>query len=259
MNKFIYGLFPPFTCCESAAWACITVFAWICIFSSFQYIPRSGTVCESVCVHAQPCLTLCNPVDCSPPGSSVCEIFQVRILKWVAISFFRWSSQPRDWTHVSWVSCICRQIQAQEWHCWVIILCLTFWGTAKLFSIAAEPFSIPTSTFLCFYIFIFKFSLRLHLLNEIHWSPYWSCSLLLSPLWPYYPSFPPFFYLHISIMWSILLGTCSNVSLYLVLPLIHRNSYSFLNHRTCSPQQSIRHLSLHGYAELVLEKVYCTC
>ena len=230
-----------------------------CVFSVLFSIYLRVELCVSVCAHAQRCLTLCTPVDCSPPGSSVCEIFQVRILKWVAISFFRGSSQPRDWTHVSWVSCIFRQIQVQEWNCWVIILCLTSWGTAKLFSIAAELFSIPTITFLCFCIFIFKFSLRLHLLNEIHWSPCWSCNLLLSPLWPCYPSFPPFLYLHISITWYLLLGTCSIVSLYLVLPLIHRNSYSFLNHRTCSTQQSFRHLSLHGYAELVLEKEYCTC
>ena len=51
---------------------------------------------------AQSCLTLCDPMDCSPPGSSVHEIFQARILEWVAISFSRGSSQPRDLT---WVSC----------------------------------------------------------------------------------------------------------------------------------------------------------
>ena len=38
-------------------------------------------------VHAQPCPTLCNPVDCSPPDSSFCEILQARILEWVAISW----------------------------------------------------------------------------------------------------------------------------------------------------------------------------
>ena len=48
----------------------------------------------------QLCPTLCNPMDCSPPGSSVHEIFQASILEWVAISF-RGSSQPRDWTQVS--------------------------------------------------------------------------------------------------------------------------------------------------------------
>ena len=40
--------------------------------------------------------TLCQPMDCSPPGSSVHGIFQARILEWVAISFSRRSSQPRD-------------------------------------------------------------------------------------------------------------------------------------------------------------------
>ena len=36
---------------------------------------------------AQLCLTLCNPMDCSLPGSSVHEIFQARVLEWVAIAF----------------------------------------------------------------------------------------------------------------------------------------------------------------------------
>ena len=47
------------------------------------------------------CPTLCDPMDCSPPGSSVHEISQARILEWVAISFSRGSSQPRDRTRVS--------------------------------------------------------------------------------------------------------------------------------------------------------------
>ena len=50
---------------------------------------------------AQLCPTLCDPMDCNPPGSSVHEIFQARILEWVAISFSRGSSQPRDQTRVS--------------------------------------------------------------------------------------------------------------------------------------------------------------
>jgi len=51
---------------------------------------------------AQLCLTLCDPKDCSLQGSSVRGIFQARVLAWVAISFSRGSSQPRDRT---WVSC----------------------------------------------------------------------------------------------------------------------------------------------------------
>ena len=53
---------------------------------------------------------LCNPMDCSPPGSSVCGILQARTLEWVAMPFFKGSSQPRDWTLVSCVSCVSRQI-----------------------------------------------------------------------------------------------------------------------------------------------------
>ena len=44
----------------------------------------------------QSCLTLCGPVDCSPPASSVPGILQARILGWIAISSSRGSSQPRD-------------------------------------------------------------------------------------------------------------------------------------------------------------------
>ena len=46
----------------------------------------------------QSCPTLCNPMDCSPPHSSVHGIFQARVLEWVIISFSRRSSWPRDWT-----------------------------------------------------------------------------------------------------------------------------------------------------------------
>ena len=50
---------------------------------------------------AQSCLTLCDPMDCSLPGSSVHGILQARILEWVAISFSRGSSRTRDRTQVS--------------------------------------------------------------------------------------------------------------------------------------------------------------
>ena len=50
---------------------------------------------------AQSCPTLWDPVDCSPPGSSIHGIPQARILEWVAISFSRGSPQPRDRTQVS--------------------------------------------------------------------------------------------------------------------------------------------------------------
>ena len=56
------------------------------------------------------CPILCDPMDCSPPGSSVRGILQVRILEWIAMPSSRGSSQPRDRICVSYVSCIDRQV-----------------------------------------------------------------------------------------------------------------------------------------------------
>ena len=61
----------------------------------------------------QSCLTLHNPMDWSPPGSSVYGILQARILEWVAMPSSRGSSWPRDWTWVSSVSCIGRWVLYQ--------------------------------------------------------------------------------------------------------------------------------------------------
>ena len=75
--------------------------------------PSAGSLGRELgllCMCAQSCPTPCNPMDCSPPGSSVQGIFQARILQWVAISFSRRSSQPRDQTHISCISCIGRWI-----------------------------------------------------------------------------------------------------------------------------------------------------
>ena len=75
-------------------------------------------VCVCVCFRAHPRVCsesfqiLCDPVDCSPPDSSVHEITQARTLEWVAISFFRGSSSSRDQIHISCVSCIDRH------YCW---------------------------------------------------------------------------------------------------------------------------------------------
>ena len=54
-----------------------------------------------VVLFAQLCLTLCDPMDCNLPGSSVHGILQARILEWAAIPFSRGSSRPRDQTQVS--------------------------------------------------------------------------------------------------------------------------------------------------------------
>ena len=58
----------------------------------------------------QSCPTLCGPMDCSPPGSSVHRILQARIVEWVAMPVSRESSQPRDQTCICYVFCIGRQV-----------------------------------------------------------------------------------------------------------------------------------------------------
>ena len=60
---------------------------------------------ERALTHVQ----LCDAMDCSPPSSSVHRIFQAKIVESVAISYSRGSSRTRDWTRVSYVSCIGRQ------------------------------------------------------------------------------------------------------------------------------------------------------
>ena len=59
----------------------------------------------AVCVCAQSCLTLGDPMDCSLSGSCIHGILQARTLEWVAVSLSRRFSQPRDGIHVSPVSC----------------------------------------------------------------------------------------------------------------------------------------------------------
>ena len=104
-------IYPVFWEC----WRLMTVW-WIILLevpsaeesSAIQGHPFLPRGCYRCCHLAdKSCLTLCDPTDCSVPGSSVHGISQTKILECVAISFFRGSSQSRDQTHVS---CIGRQI-----------------------------------------------------------------------------------------------------------------------------------------------------
>ena len=63
---------------------------------NFMYIFLN---CASVHAQLLSRVQLCNPMGCSPPGSSICRILQARILEWVAISFSRRSSPPTGQTH----------------------------------------------------------------------------------------------------------------------------------------------------------------
>ena len=67
-----------------------------------------------LCSVAQSRPTLCDSMECSSPGSSLHGIFQARTLEWAVISYSRASSQPRDQTHISCISCIGRRIL----YCW---------------------------------------------------------------------------------------------------------------------------------------------
>ena len=73
----------------------------------FAYDSKTSNVLLRACMHAkslQSCLTLCDHLDCSLPGSPVRGSLQARILEWVAIPFSRGSSWPRDRTQVSCIA-----------------------------------------------------------------------------------------------------------------------------------------------------------
>ena len=71
---------------------------------SCQVVTLPSSHSQSEVLVAQSCLTICDPVDCSLPGSSVHGILQARILKWIVIPFSRGSSQPRDRTQISCIA-----------------------------------------------------------------------------------------------------------------------------------------------------------
>ena len=73
-----------------------------------------STFCASCALSHSVVSDSLDPVDYSPRGSSLHGIFQARILEWVAISYSRGSSRPRDWTRVCWVSFVGRQVL---YHC----------------------------------------------------------------------------------------------------------------------------------------------
>ena len=102
-----------FTHLEHPPWA-------LCLKSSERHFflclrPHSGFAC--VCAKSlQSCLSLWDPMDCNPPGSSVYGILQARILEWIAMPSFRGSSWLRYQTRVSSVSCLSRQFLYQFCH-----------------------------------------------------------------------------------------------------------------------------------------------
>ena len=93
----------PSSTCIDSHWL------WRGILSARKWQSRSYQFALWACVHMQSlqsCLTLCNPVDCCLPGSSVHGISQARILEWVAMPSSRGSSWSSGQTHISCGSCI---------------------------------------------------------------------------------------------------------------------------------------------------------
>ena len=85
--------------------ACCGPFAWQSNKAILLCVLRRSVVFDSYC----------DPMDCSPPGSSVHGVLPATILKWIAIPFTRGSSWPRDQTHISYISCISRLV-LYHWH-----------------------------------------------------------------------------------------------------------------------------------------------
>ena len=81
---------------------CLTLKCYI------AFIAFALFLCECYVAQSRP--SLCDPMDCSSPGSSVHEILQARRVEWIAMPFSTGSSRPRDGTRISCVSCIGRQI-----------------------------------------------------------------------------------------------------------------------------------------------------
>ena len=100
---FISNILPSQFCCPSAQ-CCLVTTSMACF--PIGNSPLPPLTLHSACLITQSGLTLCNPLDCSLPGSSVHGILQVRTLEWVVIYSSRGSSRPRDQSHISCVSCI---------------------------------------------------------------------------------------------------------------------------------------------------------
>ena len=93
---------------------------WKISVSSFSEVLLSELLSPS-------CLTLCHPMDCSLPGSSVHGIFQAIVLEWIAISFSRGSSQPRA------------QIQVSH----IVDRCFTLWATREVTPVQFLGWEVP--------------------------------------------------------------------------------------------------------------------
>ena len=108
----------------------------------------------SCCLVTKLCPTLCDPMDCSPPGSSVHGISQARVLEWVAIFSSRGPSWLRAGTCVSYISCICRGFFTPEPRGKPLIFLGTLFYQFSLLSVVWPAFLCPPSHF---HLLLFSF------------------------------------------------------------------------------------------------------
>ena len=103
----------------------LTVYGYVINYPQTQWLKTMCVfVCVCVCTRSV-VLTLYDPMDGSPPGPSVHGISQARIQEWIAISFSRGSSSPRDQTLSSYVSCTGN---------WILYHCTT-WEAQKIINV----------------------------------------------------------------------------------------------------------------------------
>ena len=110
------GAFPGVLTLKTDVWLVSTLRA-LTLLNSYKHLFLFASLTWLILYYACVCqssLILRNPMDWSPPGSSVHGIFQAKILEWIAIYYSRVSSLLSDWTHISCVSCIGRWVL---YHC----------------------------------------------------------------------------------------------------------------------------------------------
>ena len=169
-------------------------FLWFCLvrysllFLNLEICLFGGVVCVCAQSHKS-CLTLCNLMDCRPPGSSLCGISQARILEWAAISFSRGCSWPWNWTHIS---CIAGGFFTTEppgktleelvviliFFFSIDILHFSFWNSKDKSTIIVYIISVVTEAlFTCCLFFSLSFSVDIS--GAVSWSSLFSLLLLL--------------------------------------------------------------------------------
>ena len=117
VNQAFFLAWPPFLCTLSKTYPLASKKRSASDTGWAQNPSTSVYLFMCACSVAQSCLTACDPLDCSLPGSSVHGIFQARILEWVAMPSSRGPSHPRAQTCISCVSCIGKQI-LYHWATW---------------------------------------------------------------------------------------------------------------------------------------------